>query len=168
EGSVAKSGNTLRVTAQLINASDGYHLWSHTYDSELKNVFALQDEIAANVVSALKLKLLPGQAATADAHVDPEAYNQFLLGRKFGREQSIGGWTKAEAAYRKALAIDPDYAAAHASLADVLYEIAYYSDSAEQVIAKQEEALKVAETAMRLDPTLANAWRTRARIRSET
>jgi len=168
EGSVAKSGNTLRVTAQLINAADGYHLWSHTYDSEFKNVFALQDEIAAAVVDALKLKLLPGQAATADKHVDPNAYNQFLLGRKFGREQSIGGWTKAEAAYRKALAIDPDYAAAHASLADVLYETSYYSESADVVMAKQDEALRVAETAMRLDPTLANAWRTRARIRSET
>jgi TolB-like protein/Tfp pilus assembly protein PilF len=168
EGSVAKSGNTLRVTAQLINADDGYHLWSHTYDREFKDVFALQDEIAAAVVEALKLKLLPGQAASAGRHVDPQAYNQFLIGRKLGREQSIVGWNKAIQAYRKALAIDPDYAAAHASLADLLYEISYFSDDAATVIAKQEAALREAETAVRLDPGLGDAYRVRARIRSET
>jgi adenylate cyclase len=167
EGSVAKSGDTLRVTAQLINAADGYHLWSHTYDRPFKDVFALQDEIAAAVVDALKLKLLPGQAATADKHVDPEAYNQFLLGRTLAREQSFEGWAKAIAAYRKALEIDPDYAAAQASLADMLYEVSYLHDSPAEVIAKQEEAMEMVESAIRLDPGLANAWRIRARIRSE-
>jgi len=167
EGSVARSGNTLRVTAQLINAADGYHLWSQTYDREFKDVFALQDEIAANVVAALKLKLLPGQATAASQHVDAAAYNHFLVGEKFSREQSLAGWAKAIAAYRKALQIDPNYVTAQASLADRLYEVSYYSDSAAEVIAKQEEALTVVESAMKLDPTLANAWRTRARIRSE-
>jgi serine/threonine-protein kinase len=168
EGSVAKSGNTLRVTAQLINAADGYHLWSHTYDREFKDVFALQDEIAGAVVDALKLKLLPGQAPTSGRRVDPRAYDQFLVGRKLAHEQSLAGWTKAVAAYRKALAIDPGYAAAQAALADILYETSYFSSDAATVIARQDEARRVLEGALRLDPSLADAYRVRSRIRSET
>ena len=168
EGSVAKSGNTLRVTAQLINTADGYHLWSHTYDREFKDVFAMQDEIATAVVDALKLKLLPGQAAPSSQRVDPAAYDQFLLGRKLGREQSIDGWARAIAAYRKALQIAPDYAAAHALLADLLYETSYFNEAADAVIAKQEAALQVVETAIRLEPGLADAYRVRARLRSES
>ena len=168
EGSVAKSGNTLRVTAQLINTADGYHLWSHTYDREFKDVFAMQDEIATAVVDALKLKLLPGQAAPSSQRVDPAAYDQFLLGRKLGREQSIDGWARAIAAYRKALQIAPDYAAAYALLADLLYETSYFNEAADAVIAKQEAALQVVETAIRLEPGLADAYRVRARLRSES
>ena len=167
EGSVAKSGNTLRVTAQLINTADGYHLWSHTYDREFKDVFAMQDEIATAVVDALKLKLLPGQAAPSSQRVDPAAYDQFLLGRKFGREQSIVGWNKGIAAYRKSLAIAPDYAAAHAALADLLYEVSYYNVNAAAVIASQDVALQRVETAIRIEPGLADAYWVRARIRSE-
>ena len=167
EGSVAKSGNTLRVTAQLINTADGYHLWSHTYDREFKDVFAMQDEIAAAVVDALKLKLLPGQAAPSSQRVDPAAYDQFLLGRTFGREQSIVGWNKGITAYRKALAIAPGYAAAHAALADLLYEVSYYNVDAAAVIASQDVALQRVENAIRIEPGLADAYRVRARIRSE-
>jgi len=168
EGSVAKSGNTLRVTAQLINAADGYHLWSHTYDREFKDVFAMQDEIAAAVVDALKLKLLPGQAVPSSQRVDPAAYDQYLIGRKSGREQSIEDGNKTIQAYRKALAIDPGYAAARAGLAEALYEAAYYNKSATDVSAGQKAALLVVETAIRLEPGLADAYRVRARIRAES
>lgn len=167
EGSVAKSDDRLRVTAQLINAENGFHLWSQTYERPFKDVFAMQDEIAAAVVAALKLKLLPGQAATAQRKVDPEAYNQLLLGLTLGREQSFDTWAKSIAAFRAALAIEPDYAAAQSALADVLYEVSYQNDSPDVVIAKQEEALRLTESAIRLDPGLGTAWRTRARIRSE-
>ena len=109
-----------------------------------------------------------GQAATARRNIDPEAYNQFLLGRTLAREQSVQAWAKSEQAYRKALAIDPGYAAAQAALADVLYEVSYFHDSAAEVIAHQEAALEMVEAAIRLDPGLANAWRIRARIRAET
>jgi TolB-like protein/Tfp pilus assembly protein PilF len=167
EGSVAKSGNTLRVTAQLINASDGYHLWSQSYQREFKDVFALQDEIAAAVVAALKVKLLPGQAPSSGTRRDPRAYDQFLLGRKFAHEQSLQGWTRAARAYRNALAIDPAYAAARAALADVVYEASYYADTAAGVIARQDEAWALVQDALRQDPALADAYRVRARIRSE-
>ena len=84
EGSVRKAGNTIRVTAQLVRADNGYHLWSETYDRDLKDVFKVQDEIAGAVVAALKLKLAPGpQASSSHRTSNTEAYNQFLLGRQF-------------------------------------------------------------------------------------
>ena len=89
EGSVRKSGNTLRVTAQLVRASDSTHLWSQTYDRELTDVFKVQDEIAAAVVEALKVKLLPGQdMSSAHRSSNTEAYNQYLLGRQFTRART--------------------------------------------------------------------------------
>jgi serine/threonine-protein kinase len=130
-------------------------------------VFALQDEIAAAVVDALKLRLLPGQVPAAGRQVDPAAYEQYLIGRKLAREQSLDGWAKAIPAYRKALQIDPNYALAQAGLADLLYETSYFNDSAETVIARQEEALQVAESAVRGQPDLAEGYRVRARMRSE-
>src|SRR5215469_7202942 len=107
EGSVRKSGNTLRVTAQLIRTSDSTHLWSDTYDRELTDVFKVQDEIAGAVVSALKVKLLPDQAGeNARRTSSIEAYNQFLLGKKFYDRTNPDAWRRAEAAYRQALALD--------------------------------------------------------------
>src|SRR5690606_25930374 len=80
EGSVRKSGSTLRVTAQLIRASDASHLWSQTFDRELTDVFAVQDEIARAVVEALKVQLLPAQpVAHASRSDDPEAHRLYLL-----------------------------------------------------------------------------------------
>lgn len=115
EGSVRKSGNTLRITAQLINVADGFHLWSDTYDRELTDVFAIQDEIAAAVVEQLKIKLL-GTAPKAQ-RVDPEAYALFLranqLYSRYGHDfdQSI-------VLYQQALAIEPNFAAAWSAMAD--------------------------------------------------
>lgn len=86
EGSVRKSGDQLRITIQLINAADGFHLWSETYDRKLSDVFAIQNEIAGAVVLALRVKLLPdGDGAAREAYPPkPEAYNPYLLARKFG------------------------------------------------------------------------------------
>ncbi len=167
EGSVARSGNKLRVTAQLINAKDGYHLWSHTYDREFDDVFAMQDEIAGNVVSALKLKLLPGHAAPTRQRVDPAAYNQYLLGVSFFRQQSMVGDTKAAEAFRKALALAPDYAVAYAALSEVTLESSYDNRSADQVLAAQQEASRLVDKAIELGPDLAEAYRVRSQIRSQ-
>jgi TolB-like protein/Tfp pilus assembly protein PilF len=118
EGSVRKSGNTLRITAQLIRASDSTHLWSQTYDRELTDVFKVQDEIATAVVAALKVQLLSGQAmSNTHRNAKPEAYNLFLLGdrlRKRGNEQN---WRQGIITFRKVIALDPNYAAAYAGLA---------------------------------------------------
>ena len=85
EGSVRKAENRVRITAQLIDVKDGFHLWSRSFDRELKDIFAVQDEIAGAVVAAMRVKLVPGKAPGAPERrtADPEAYNQYLVGRRF-------------------------------------------------------------------------------------
>src|SRR5438445_9480423 len=114
EGSVRKAGDQVRITTQLINAADGYHLWSETYDRKLTDVFAVQDEIAQAVVAALKVRLLPGQAPSSKGHrtSNPEVYNQYLLGRQLLNRSNRDGFVRAAQAYEKALALDPDFAPA--------------------------------------------------------
>ena len=95
EGSVRKAGDQIRVTTQLINAADGFHLWSQTYERKLTDVFALQDEIAQQVVAALRLKLLQAPSTKDRRTANPEAYNQYLLGRRFFLRNNRGsgaGW----------------------------------------------------------------------------
>jgi TolB-like protein len=110
EGSVRKSGDTLRITAQLIRASDSSHLWSQTYDRKMTDVFAVQDEIAAAVVEQLKITLL-GSAPKARV-TDPKAYALFLQARELSLQYSAAGFEQAIALYKQALAIDPSYAPA--------------------------------------------------------
>jgi TolB-like protein/Tfp pilus assembly protein PilF len=117
EGSVRKSGNTLRITAQLIRTSDSSHLWSQTYDRQLTDVFKVQDEIAAAVVSELKIKLLG--AVPKLRTTDPQAYALFLQAREVYRQSTPAAMERAIALYNQALAIDPTYAPAWVGLADV-------------------------------------------------
>jgi TolB-like protein/class 3 adenylate cyclase/Flp pilus assembly protein TadD len=167
EGSVAKSGETLRITAQLINAENGYHLWSQTYDRKLIDVFALQDEIVKNVVAALKLKLLPEQVPVATRSSSAEAYNEYLLGLDFLRQGSVDGWKLAVEAFGRSVALDSGFAPAWAGLAEAEYEVAYYNVDATAVIAAQARALQHAEKAVASAPELAAGYRARAKLRSE-
>jgi len=117
EGSVRTDGSRVRISAQLVSALDGFHLWSETFDRELTNVFAIQDEIAGAIVAALKVKLHPGrQLAGADRRPsNPEVYQQYLLGRDHMRRGPSEGDTRSAAkAYEKALALDATYAPAWA------------------------------------------------------
>ncbi len=155
EGSVRKSGNTLRITAQLIRASDSSHLWSQTYDRELTDVFKVQDEIAAAVVDALKLKLLPAQGMSNLRRSDnPEAYNQFLLGNEFNKRENPDDWRRAVAAYKQAIALDAGFAAAWAALADSEGNLADLAGSRAQM----EQALADADHAISLAPELADGY----------
>jgi TolB-like protein/Tfp pilus assembly protein PilF len=115
EGSVRKSGNTVRITAQLVRSVDGYHLWSETWDRTLEDIFAVQDEIAGAVVRQLEVTLL-GEVPKAKA-VDPEAYALLLHARELGRRHTAEGYEQSNALYQQALAIDPDAAAAWQGLA---------------------------------------------------
>ena len=124
EGSVRKSGSTLRITAQLIRADNGYHVWSETYDRSAQDIFKVQDEIAARVVDALKLTL-PAAANSTGRTENAEAYNQYLLGRNLMDRSTPAGYASAEQAFRRAIALDPHYAGAYSQLA--LAE-AYWSD----------------------------------------
>ena len=118
EGSVRKAGKRLRITAQLIRADNGYHLWSQTYDRDGTDVFGVQDDIGRAVVSALQVKLAAGVQVTGSrGTTNPEAYNEYLLGKQLARRNSLEGYRHAVEAYRKAIALDPDYAAAYAELA---------------------------------------------------
>ena len=114
EGSVRKSGDQIRITAQLIQAENGYHLWSATYDRTLDNIFQIQDEIAVAVVDALKITLL-GEAPKV-RETDPAAYQLFLEGQHVRRQISAPTIPKAIELLKKALEIDPDYAPAWAEL----------------------------------------------------
>ena len=117
EGSVRKSGDTLRITAQLVRASDSSHLWSQTYDRPMTDVFKVQDEIAAAVVEELKIKLL---GATPKAKTtDPRAYALLLKAREINRQYTAGALEQSIALYKESLAIDPSYAAAAVGLAGV-------------------------------------------------
>ncbi len=110
----AKSGNQVRITAQLVRVDGDLHLWSETYDRSLDNIFAIQDEIARAVVTQLKLELF-GDMPTIHA-TDPEAYALFLQARHLSNLLTPAGWEQSSELYKKALAIDPGYALAWAGL----------------------------------------------------
>ncbi len=161
EGSVRKAGNTLRVTVQLIRADNGYHLWSKTYDRDIKDIFKVQDEIAAAVVDVLKAKLAPEQAVAAYRSSNAEAYNQYLLGKRFHSRGNIDGWRRAIDSFHKAIALDPDYAAAYASLALSEYVLADLTGDR----AGQRQAMADAERAITLAPQEANGYASRGVLR---
>lgn len=147
EGSVRKSGNRLRVSTQLVRAADGQHLWSQTYDREAKDVFKMQDEIATAVVAALQLKLSPGQESSPSRSTNVDAYFQYMLGQQYYSHLDNGDGPRSIAAYRQAIALDPQYAAAYAGLAIAEYELARDVGGA-----GPERALAAAEHAIQLAP----------------
>jgi serine/threonine protein kinase/TolB-like protein/Tfp pilus assembly protein PilF len=164
DGSVRRVGNTIRVAAQLIRAQDGVHLWSQSYERDVKDIFQVQDEIAAAVVAALKLKLLPALGLDPNRSDNPEAYNQFLLARQFGRRGNAEDLERAVSAYRKAIALDPNFAGAYAGLSFSETSLAV----AEQDAAKFSQAKDDAEKALELAPQLVDGYRARALYRLET
>jgi len=158
EGSVQKSGSRLRITAQLINIADGYHLWSEKYDRELKDVFAIQDEISSAIVGALRLKLTPQEKGRIAGHAitgNLEAYNLYLQGRYFWNKRMTDDLKKAIDYFNQAIALDPDFALAYSGLADsylVLPQFAEYRMS-EALPKAKDAALK----ALAIDDALAEA-----------
>jgi adenylate cyclase len=158
EGSVRKSGNRVRVTAKLIDADDGFQIWSESFDRELQDVFAIQDEIAGLIARSLELKL--GDAARPARAVNPEAHRYVLEGRHFWSLRSEIGFARAENAFTRAIEIDPDFAPAHAGLADVWAVRAWYGAAAGTSEAKHllRQATLEAELAIRLNPSESAAY----------
>ena len=166
EGSVRREGKRVRITAQLIDAADGYHLWSQTYDRELKSVFAVQDEIARAVVDALKVRLVAGQPPSAPGRTpNPDVYNEYLLGNQFFRRLTTADYRQATAAYERALALDPEYAPAWAGLAMATYWIANEADTAAAMSEGKGRAMAAAEKAVALAPQLTDAYVVRGFLR---
>jgi TolB-like protein/cytochrome c-type biogenesis protein CcmH/NrfG len=167
EGSVRKAGTTMRVSAELIRADNGYHMWASRFDRDVKDVFKVQDEIAAAVVEALKAKLLPtSPALSARRGSTPEAYNQYLLGRQFLARDNQADTARAAQAFRKAIAFDPNYASAWAGLADAMYWVADSEDKLPLTLADRKEARAAADKAVELQPDLAYGYLIRAQLRA--
>jgi TolB-like protein/cytochrome c-type biogenesis protein CcmH/NrfG len=162
EGSVRRSGNHIRVTTQLIRAADDEHLWSETYDREMSDVFKVQDDIAAAVVVALKLRLAPSQKPLAQQTSSPEAYSEYLLGNQFANRFNTEGSRLAVEAYKKATMLDPRYAAAYAGLSTA--ELLTADDTADAAgIARAEVA---ADKAIELAPEDAVGYHARSFLRT--
>ncbi len=156
EGSVRKEGQRVRITAQLINAADGFHLWSETYDRQLNDIFAVQDEIARSVAGSLKVTLLGGKTATPAAQgTNAEAYNAYLQGQYFFERPSKENLEKAISYYEQAIKLDSGYAPAWAGLAGArILQAGYGYVPVEEGYRKAREA---AERALALDANLAEA-----------
>jgi adenylate cyclase len=159
EGSVRKAGGRVRVTGQLINSTNGNHIWAERFDRELTDIFAIQDEITHAIVEQLKVKLHPQeQKSIAQAPTDNvEAYTYYLKGRDFLNRRSKRYLQLARQMFAKAVELDPMYARAYAGMADCdsyLYMTYHEKVAMEKVLATTEKALA-------LDPNLAEAHASR-------
>ena len=155
EGSVRKSGTRLRITVQLVNAADGYHLWSETYDRELRDVFAIQEEIANAIVQRLEVTLDSDQRPFFRAGTDSlEAFKRYTRGRAlfFQRWQHL---ISSVELLRQAVALDPKYALAWSALADAYNIVGFYGMARPEACLPQ--AKEAARQAVALDPSLAEA-----------
>jgi TolB-like protein/DNA-binding winged helix-turn-helix (wHTH) protein/cytochrome c-type biogenesis protein CcmH/NrfG len=162
EGSVRRSGNHLRVSTQLIRADSGQRLWSETFDREFKDVFTIQDEIAAAVVTALKVQLNGGStAARGHGTTNPEAYNVYLLGRQLYTQRTIPTSRQAIEAYQNAIELDPHYADAYADLAMSQYFLADNTGD----VALGRLAEQTAQKSIDLDPHLSTGYSVRGFLR---
>jgi len=155
EGSIMKSGSRIRITAQLINTQDGYHIWSQRYDREMNDIFALQDEICSMIASNLKLTLLDDNELRGKKNtVNPTAYEFYLKGEFYDKKYTIEGFEKAAIYFTKALEIDPNYADAWSYLGLATFEQHGFV-RLEKV--KLEKVIDCANKAISIDATNANA-----------
>ena len=152
-----RQGKKLRVTAQLINVEDGYHLWSERYDKELEEVFEIQDEITENIIQALEVILSDNEKKLIKdkPSIDVKAYDFYLRARKF-----MQSWTKKNLNYalkmlNSAIEIDPNYAIAHASIAECYCWLYAFYMSTEEYLIKAEEA---SQRSIELGPELAETY----------
>ena len=156
EGSVRKMGNRLRITAQLVNVADGYHLWSERYDREMQDVFAIQDEIAQAIVEALRVILSEGEkkAIEMPRTVDVQAYDYYLRGRQYFHQMRRKSLEYARQMFNRAVEIDPGYALAYTGVADSSSFLFTYHDAREF---NKNQADIASKKALELAPDLAEA-----------
>jgi len=160
EGSVRRAGERVRITAQLIEADSDSHLWSETYDREMKDVFAIQDDIAQSIVKALQVTLSPQErrAMQSVATNDPEAYDYYLRGRRYMYSMARRDYEHAIRMFEQAIALDSKYALAYAGLADAYSHMYRYVEGSPENV---EKANRASEQAVVLDRDSAEAHASR-------
>jgi TolB-like protein len=159
EGSVRKSGDRIRVTAQLIKADDGFHLWSDTYDYRVDDVFRIQDEISLAVVDALKVNLLgeERERLTKRATTNVEAHNLYLRGRQFLHLRTLESVRQARTLFQQAVRMDPGYALAYSGLSDSI-QLLSTNHSMISPAQAEAESRPLLDRAIALDPEAAEVW----------
>jgi adenylate cyclase len=165
EGSVRKAGNCLRITAQLIHVADGCHLWSERFDRDLKDVFAIQDEISRSIASTLRVTLSPGEsdAIGRTPTTDLRAYDHYLRGKQFFSQYNRKGVVFALRMFLQAVALDPRFAGAHAGIADCCSFLYLYAGNHES---HREQADSASRNAIELNPRSAEAHTSRGVVLS--
>jgi adenylate cyclase len=163
EGSVRKAGKQLRITVQLINVDNGFHLWSERYDRELEDVFAIQKEIAQNIVQALEIKLSKKEKYELEKieTYNVQAYDYYVKGRSYFHHRHYSSTRYAIDLFTHAIQIDEHYALAYAGLADSYSQLYMYYDRNEENL---EHALEASQNALKLDPGLAEAHSSRGLV----
>ena len=162
EGSVRKSGDRIRITAQLVNCTDGYHHWSESFDRELDDVFAIQAGIARSLVRALRLTLTPQERALIDrgGTRNAEAYDLYLRGQALLRDHTDATLPQAADLFEQAIARDPDFAQAHAGLANAIAVKGQWQLGVSP--AEFEKAIRASQRALDLEPQMPEAFLARA------
>jgi non-specific serine/threonine protein kinase len=169
EGSVRKYGNKIRITCQLIKASDGFHVWADSYDKQIEDLFAIQADVAKEVAQALKVTLAPPEVAMIEKKptLNVQAYNYYLQGREYYFGFGGGGFTKenlelATKMFEKALEADSNFALAYAGLSDCYSSYVMFAVDPRK--SWLEKAEKAALKALALEPDLAEAHRALSRL----
>ena len=158
EGSVRKSGSQIRITAQLIRVSDGFHMWSETYDRELVNIFAIQDEITEAIVSELRLRLTDQKQIASATTNNPEAYQQYLKGRYFWNLRETENLYLAVEHFEKATQLDPSYSDAWVALAEAWVLLPVWEFDYAKAPEQMENARLAAQQALSLNPASGRAY----------
>jgi len=168
EGSVRKSGNRLRITAQLINVKNGFHLWSETYERELTDIFAIQDEISSAIADALEFELdVSDSDQTKQLTSNLDAYNLYLQGRFQLAKRSEKNLLQAIELFQQAVDLDPSFSRALSGMAQTYSLFSVYGGAISPVEAA-DQTIKYADAAIALDPGNAEAWVARGRVQGNS
>jgi serine/threonine-protein kinase len=169
EGSVRRSGDRIRITAQLVNVKDAFHLWSHHYDRELKDIFDIQTEVAEQIALALDATITPGDREQIERRATEslDAYNLYLRGRFHWRKRTTADLQEAVRNFESAIRIDSLYALAYVGLADAYVVYPYYRVPGMTQAEAFRRAKRAARQALALEPTLAEAHTSLANVRKE-
>jgi serine/threonine-protein kinase len=166
EGSVRREGARVRITAELVNVTDGYRMWSQTFDRELTGVFEVQQEIARAVVAAMRDRVGAGATPVARPTAAPEAYTAYLLGRQFLNRRNNADYERARRELARAVELDPGYAPAWSALAVAQFWVADAAPTLAEARAGYARALEAADRGIALGPELADGYAARGFLRA--